>query len=182
VTVQTPPWVQYQALIETYFPPDQWINASCILEAETLAWSLICGTTSPESCVVDLGSLACYSDQTAQPAQAYGLYKIVDVCWNPALARNHTPFTAAEWANILDPVYNVWAASVIWSISGWRAWTTCATCGICGVEGGPIPYPRAPLITTGQPQPAGSTLLLPVTAVAVVGALGALAYAERVGR
>lgn len=159
----TEPWVTYAGLISLYFPADQVPNATCILETETLLRAPECGSTPPESCVVSIPDMSCYSGQAVQPAKAYGLYGIVDVCWNPALAGSNTPFTADEWAKVLDPNYNVWMASVIFSIAGWRAWTTCPACpncppcvyanppcliacslGICSVAGEPVPYPRGP--------------------------------------
>jgi len=189
-----PPWVTYQDLIARYFPLDQQVNAACIMEAETTAWASVCGATPPESCVVDLPPMSCFPTQPVQPAKAYGLYKIVDVCWDPALAGEaNTPFTPGEWANILDPNYNVWAASVVWSIAGWRAWTTCGACancpscvyatppcalpctlGICGVQGGPVPYPRGPVlpVTGGYP-------ISPLLAYGVIGVtLYGLAYLD----
>ena len=180
------PAVSYLQLIQTYFPPEQVANAACILAAETAAWANVCGA-DPASCVVDLGNFSCYPDQPVQPAKAYGLYKIVDLCWDPAKAGVHTPFTASDWAQILDPNTNVWAASVVWSIAGWRAWTTCSQCAdcpscvaatppcalpcggsLCDVPGGPIPYPRAPLSNPLAPAPSAPS---PYLAFGVIGVL-----------
>ena len=131
--------------IMRYFPESQWQNAACILAAEMVQAAVNCPGVDPASCVVDLPEYgSCYPTTSVGPATASGLYGIVDRCWSPALAEDNTPFTPQEWAARLDPVVNVWMASVVYSIAGWRAWSTCAQCGCCDVRGEPIPHPRGP--------------------------------------
>lgn len=146
----------YYNLIQTYLPTSQWANANCISLAE-------CDPASPiyPNCVKDEGGIICGPAQG--PAKSYGLFGLLDVCWDPAL-NPQSPFTADQWAKVLDPNVNTWMASVVWSINGWRAWTTCSQCldcppcvystppclapcggNLCAVPGGPIPYPRGPL-------------------------------------
>ena len=195
----------YICLIQGYFPAEQWANALCLLTNEIDESLQACPNIPPEQCAKDLGVASCYSDQTPIPATAYGLFGIVDVCWSPALAGNETPFTKDDWQHLTsnDPNWQVWAASVVYSIGGWRAWSTCSACldcpgcltlnppcaapcdnrSICEVYGLPIPYPRAPLVPPpGCGAPPGGTPgpTVPVAvavAVPLVG-LGLLALAE----
>jgi hypothetical protein len=174
---------QYLPLIQTYFPAEQVGTAGCILGEEvTLA---LTNCLSPESCVTPLPTaVQCYSDQSPGPASAYGLYQIIDQCWNPALAGGQTPFTDAEWAAVLDPNTNIWMASVIWSIGGWRSWTTCDACQwACLTPGGPIPYPRGPVTNPVYPPTnyVATPLYYAVSAAAVAAALWGLAGLERRG-
>ena len=131
--------------IQEYFPQSQWSNAACILMAEKAQAMQSCPGADPSTCVADLPDYGgCYPDQTPGPATASGLYGIVDRCWDPSLAGDNTPFTPQEWAARLDPLVNVWMASVVYSIAGWRGWSTCSQCGCCDVTGMPIPHPRGP--------------------------------------
>jgi len=126
-------------LIQTYFPEREWQNALCMAKAE-------CGSATPcypQACVTAQGLIQC-GDGQAVEARAWGPFQILDACWNPAL-NPASPFTAAQWAQVLDPNVNVWMASAIWSASGWEAWTTCNECKLCQSLPGDIPYPDGPL-------------------------------------
>ncbi len=70
-----------------------------------------------------------------------------------------SPFTAAQWASVLDPDVNTWMASKIWSIGGWALWTTSepSICNCQGVPGGAIPYPDGPVATVDNPPPPGES-------------------------
>ncbi len=137
--------MDYGSAIHTYFPESQWGNAACILGVEMVEAGQACPDEDPSMCVRQLEAIgSCYPDQPPCLAEASGLYGIVSCCWDPALAQDNTPFTPQEWAARLDPVVNVWMASVVYSIAGWRAWSTCAQCGCCDVRGEPIPHPRGP--------------------------------------
>ncbi len=120
-----------QELIAVYFPEQERERALCIAQAEAVTAGV------RDEGMVDWG-------QGLKPAKSYGPFALVDVCWDPAM-NPASPFSPEQWANILDPNVNVWAASVVWSHGGWRSWTTCGACGACEVAGGPIPYPRGPI-------------------------------------
>ena len=135
----------YEAEIARYFPESQWQNAACILAAEMDQAAANCPGVNPSQCVTELPEISsCYPTMSAGPATASGLYGIVDRCWDPALAGDNTPFTPGDWSMRFDPIWNVWMASVVYSIAGWRAWSTCSACGCCDVKGMPIPHPRGP--------------------------------------
>jgi len=125
----------YYYLIQRYFPPEQWPAADCITMAE-------CPSQDPIQ-VVDQGQIDCGVGGVA--ARAWGLFGILDACWDPAL-KPTSPFTQEQWAQVLDPNVNTWMASVIWSRSGWGVWTTCADCQVCDVVGGTIPHPEGPVV------------------------------------
>ncbi len=154
-------------LIDRYFPEQERANALCIAAAE---WPVeIGGSPSlmpPRDILVrDEGMLDC--GQGLKPAKAYGPFALLDVCWDPALNPDSL-FSSAQWASILDPNVNVWAASVVWSHGGWRSWTTCAACGACEVTGGPIPYPRGPVQVRQPLQSSAGPILVGVAGVGLV--------------
>jgi hypothetical protein len=152
----------YFNLIQKYFPESEWDRADCISVKE-------CSPSRegyPSSCVVNEGLIRCGGD--AVPARSWGIFQILDACWNPDMNPN-SPFTREQWAQVLEPEMNTWMASVIWSRAGWQAWSTCDLCNACDVPGGTIPYPNGPapvspppeiLPTTTQGQGSTGALLL----------------------
>ncbi len=150
----------YLGYIRMYFPPSEWERANCITLKEN-------GAQDPAA-IGEEGLIDC--GQGAVQARSWGLFQILDACWNPELNPN-SPFTAAQWALVTDPNVNVWMASIIWKRSGWNAWTTCSYCDCCNLPyDEPIPHPEGPVPPTVIPpeivKPAGA-------GVAVFG-LGAL--------
>lgn len=176
----------YAPLVSTYFPADAVPAALCILQRQIE----LADSRDPASVItpVTSGQTSCGS----AGGGAYGLFGIVDACWNPALVGpDATPFLPNEWEMVLDPNTNVWMASVVWSIAGWRPWATCQGCNltnapgvppqsICNVPGEAVPYPRHPV---SQGATDGGLPLLPL-ALGAVAALGlhALAMLEAEGR
>lgn len=126
-------------LIRAYFPEGAWGNADCIMQHE-------CPPTSeayPAGCVKEIGVYRCNSVE--MPARAWGPFGLLDVCWDPAV-QALSPFTPDQWSRVLDPNYNVWMASRIWSEHGWTVWTTFNQCHILDIgPGGAIPHPAGPL-------------------------------------
>ena len=149
---------QYYSLIQRYFPPEEWEHAACISAAECPPGS----SGYPASCTRNAGVLQCGAGMPYVNASAYGLFGILDACWDPAVNLD-SPFTHELWARRLEPEVNTWMASVIWSRSGWRAWTSCADCRLCDFRGGAIPFPRGPdeglAPTLGAPLTGGQILL-----------------------
>jgi hypothetical protein len=128
----------YSALIKLYFPQPEWDRAECIAALE-------CDPSVPGypvSCVSSEGEIDCGAGP--QDSHAFGIFKLLDSCYNPIM-NPASPFTLQQWSQVMDPNYNVWMASIIWSKYGWRAWTVCETCAACDIPGGPIPYPRGPV-------------------------------------
>jgi len=164
----------YDELIQVYFPPPQWQAAMCITAIECPPQSL-----DYPRCVVDAstgGPIQCTGGQVVEHPKAYGLFGILDACYDPTLNPG-SPFTPEQWGQVLEPEMNVWMASVIWSLHGWEAWTTCRICEVCQVEGGDIPYPLGPRAPV---QPPSQAMLI---AGAIGGiALGAILVAARKGR
>lgn len=154
----------FYSLIQCYFPPEQVENANCIslMEADP-------ADPRYPAVIKAQGSIVCGGD--AVEAKSYGLFGILDACWNPDM-RVDSPFTAEQWAKVLDPNMNTWMASVIFAANGWRAWTTCGDCQLCNVVGVPVLNPRGP-VDCSQP---GSILPL---AVAIVAHAGILAIGVR---
>lgn len=149
----------YMSLMQTYFPKEEWDRANCIANSE-------CNPSAvgyPNGCISDEGNINCGAG--ARLSHAYGVFKLLDSCWDPEMNPT-SPFTPEQWAKVIDPNYNTWMASVIWSRYGWRAWTTCETCAACDIPGGPIPHPRGP-VEAGEA--AGINWLLILGAAAVVG-------------
>lgn len=178
----------HDALIETYWPPEEWDNAKAVLANMINYYTPGC-FADPVNCVAPLskGDYNCYDWQNlTTPQHAYGLWLIGGNCWDPAVAGSETPFLPEEWVQVLDPNYNTWMASVIWSIGGWgkfigacdvRSAITDPIVGpnpqLCLLHGAPIPYPRNP-VNTG-----GSAGLL--VAVAALAAIGGLIYLDSTG-
>jgi hypothetical protein len=145
----------YFPLIQVYFPQVEWERANCVSVHE-------CSPDRagyPQSCVGFEGAVDC-GHGVVENARSWGIFQILDACWDPALNAS-SPFTAQQWAAVLDPNVNTWMASVIWSRAGWGAWTTCSACDACDVSGGPIPYPRGP-IEVIPPPPSVTSSPLPV--------------------
>lgn len=158
----------YTPFVQRYFPIAEWERAECVIEQE-------CPSSSPGwpySCVREEGLMSCGTDPTPRQAHAYGMFGLLDVCYDPA-ANPGSPFTPYQWMNVLDPNVNAWMASIIWSYAGWRAWTTCPGCNACDVLGEPVPYPRGP-VDLAEPSPPLLWLLLPV--------VGAIIYSLVAGR
>ena len=140
----------YIHLIHRYFPASEWDAAECIIGQECpediSGW--------PYGCIRYQGWMTCGTDPTPREARAYGMFGILDVCYDPAM-NPESPFTPYQWQAVLDPNVNTWMASVIWSNAGWRAWTSCPACNCCDVLGEPIPYPRVPLTSYQNQQRLG---------------------------
>jgi len=158
-------------LIRTYFPEGAWGDADCIMRNE-------CPPTSqayPAGCVREIGRYFCNGVELM--ARAWGPFGLLDACWDPAVQPD-SPFTPDQWARVLDPNYNVWMASRIWSQYGWTVWTTFNQCGIVGVNpGGDIPHPEGPVPELSGVVPIGTmagtaTLFLGAAALGI----GALLY------
>lgn len=130
----------YTPLVQRYFPLSEWVRAECIIEQECPSSQ----ASWPYSCIQAKGWMTCGPNPTPRQASAYGMFGILDVCYDPALNPD-SPFTAEQWQRVLDPNMNAWMASIIWSNAGWRAWTTCEACTACDVLGEPVPYPRGPI-------------------------------------
>lgn len=162
----------YYDLIQRYFPPEEYEHADCISVAECPPSSL----GYPAGCTERVGVLRCGETLPYVNASKFGLFGILDACWDPEVNPD-SPFTAELWARRMEPAINTWMASIIWSRSGWRAWTSCATCGLCQMPGGPVPYPRGPnegpMVEIAGPGP----VLL--AAGGVVLAIGAVAYVAK---
>lgn len=153
-------------IIRLYFPPTEWARASCVANAE-------CDPASanyPTACMGDEGGINCGAGD--RQARSFGIFKLLDVCWDPAM-QSASPFTAEQWARVMEPNVNTWMASVIWSRYGWRAWTTCEDCVACAIPGGPIPYPRGPSNETISKGPGLLTILMASLAVGGVVYAGA---------
>lgn len=120
-------------LIRLYFPPGEHERANSVALTE-------CPTGDPLQ-VRDEGWVDCGQGQ--REAKSYGVFRLLDVCFDPALSPE-SPFTVEQWARRLDPNVNVWMASVVFSRYGWRAWTSCGEAEACEYAGLPIPYPRGP--------------------------------------
>lgn len=153
-----------EELVHRYFPQEQWANALCVARAECSE-----GAEYPANCVKHVGGIQC--GQSSGDATAYGPFGLLDVCWDPDL-NTDSPFTTAQWANVMDLEMNVWMASIIWSRHGFRAWTTCEGCNVCSVPGGPIPYPRG--LATGEDAGVSDAARLIVGGLVVVGGLAYL--------
>jgi hypothetical protein len=169
-----------ETLIRTYFPEGEWEHADCILRHE-------CPPTTeayPAGCVREIGNYRCNGVEGL--ARAWGAFGLLDVCWSPEV-QSDSPFTPEQWARVLDPNYNVWMASRIWSLYGWSVWTTFNQCGIQSVEpGGTIPHPEGPLANLSDwllPRDGGgfdsTTLVVGIVAVAAGAALYAAESARR---
>lgn len=117
-------------LVAIYFPPEEWDRAMCIASAEY-------PDLPPEQLV---GPIV----KDDPDGRCYGPFALLDRVWDPSMNPD-SPFTREQWAAVLEPNTNVWMASKVWAIAGWRAWDVCPQCEACSVRGGPIPYPRAPL-------------------------------------
>ena len=130
----------YSHLIRRYFPESQWVAAECIAEKESVSGD----NTLPYGGIRSEGWMTCGTDPTPREAKSYGLFAILDVCYDPAMNPD-SPFTSYQWQAVLDDNVNTWMASIIWSNAGWRAWTSCPECNCCDVLGEPIPYPRGPI-------------------------------------
>ena len=128
----------FDHFIQRYFPSDQWENAACISLAEV-------PTDAPgyPDVVRSVGPIEC-AGVAVEDAQAYGIFGILDVCYDPAISLT-SPFPQHYWDRVLDPNVNTWMAALIWSINGWEAWTTCASCNVCDVDGTIVPHPRHPV-------------------------------------
>jgi hypothetical protein len=134
------PQSPFYPYIQAYFPREQWEIADCIQVKE-------CSPTRegyPDSCVAEEGLVDCGHGPVQ--ARSWGIFQILDACWNPALNPD-SPFSPQAWAQVMDPNVNTWMASVIWSRGGWGAWTTCSLCDACSIPGGAIPHPDGPLIS-----------------------------------
>lgn len=119
--------------IQTYFPQSEWDRAECISRAEcSAAWN-----GNP---------LACKGPEAV--GYSWGPFQIYDQVWSPYI-NSASPFTTAQWDQVLDLNVNTWMASVVWSRSGWGAWSTCHGCEVCGVGPGAIPYPNGPVAVGG---------------------------------
>lgn len=163
----------YIGLIQRYFPPAEHERANCIQLAEC------CPDDAgfPTSCVRPIGAVDC-GGLVVQNAVAYGIFGILDACWNPALNQG-SPFTAAIWSQVMDPEVNTWMASVIWSRNGWGVWTTCGKCDACVNPGPPptgatypIPFPDGP--ATSLPPSTMQSALVPIAVIGVGAAVYAL--------
>jgi len=128
-------------LIQKYFPESEWDRADCIAAIECVAGPC----QSSDKGLVDCGGPG------PVYAKAWGVFGILDACWSPYYNPS-SPFTRDEWDHVLDPEYNVWMASVIWSLGGWKVWTTCSECNACDIPGGPVPCPGGPLSCLPPPQ------------------------------
>lgn len=178
--------VNTDRLIETYWPESEWVNAKAMLANILTAYQPPACHADPVNCVARGGPHeTCYDWQTPAQTHRYGLWLITDACWNPDLAAAETPFTAAEWAQVLDPNVNTWMASVIWSIGGWGKFNGCndiygddpiagVRSTLCLHRGGPVPQPRHPVAVSAG----GSGLIVAALAVA---AIGGLAYLDSQG-
>lgn len=151
------PLSPYYNLIQVYFPPDQWDNADIISVHE-------CSPDRsgfPGSCVGPEGYIDCAGMRTTDFRSSYGPFQVFESCWNPAM-NPRSPFTPAQWAQVLDPNMNIWMASVIWSSGGWGMWGTCGALNLCGVPGGPIPHPEGPVPLPSIPPPEPGPVPVPV--------------------
>jgi len=164
-------------LIRTYFPEGAWGDAACIVSHE-------CPPTTeayPAGCVKEIGRYLCGGVEMA--ARAWGPFGLLDVCWDPAV-QSASPFTSEQWGRVLDPNYNVWMASRIWSQYGWQVWSTFNQCGIQSTQpGGAIPHPNGPLPElSGLPAngtPGGFETVTLLVGVAAVGLAVALHQGKR---
>ena len=135
----------YLSLIQRYFPSAQWEIANCLSLAECCP-----DRQDYPHCVTPQGSVVCGGEPVTN-ASSYGLFGLVDACWNPAMNAS-SPFTPAQWAQVLDPEMNTWMASVVYSLQGWSAWTSCSSCPDSCTNPGPppagerwpVPFPNAP--------------------------------------
>ncbi len=139
----------YFNLIQKYFPESEWGCADCISVHE-------CSPNRegyPQSCVANEGMIRCRPDLPAVPARSWGIFQILDACWNPDMNPG-SPFTREQWAQVMDPEMNTWMASRIWSGGGWGLWSTRDVyCPECTSSGGPTPYPDGPAPAPPPPAP-----------------------------
>lgn len=176
---------RYVGLVSKYFPAAEVDHALCLLSHEILGAQAECPGQDPEACVRVLGGdVGCPDGVLPGPGTASGLFGILDTCWDPTTRSDRTPFIESEWDARFDVETNIWMASVVWSIGGWRAWPSCGWCmeggvSICAITGGPIPFPRHPVpgsvgdgFNPTVPLIAGTLLLLSACGLAHLEARG----------
>ena len=82
----------YYSAIQRYFPREQWENANCISVAE-------CSPDQegyPNTCESPVqGPLQCGDSPTVDLPKSYGVFGLLDVCWDPAI--NPLSPVPAEW-------------------------------------------------------------------------------------
>jgi len=114
--------------------------------------------------------LQCGDSAVVDAPQSYGVFGLLDVCWDPAI-NPLSPVPAEWWARRMEPEVNTWIASLIWASGGWRSWTTAEAtgCNIASVPGGPIPYPRNPTELMSYDTGASDGLLALIVGVVTLG-------------
>lgn len=118
---------QWRALIQHYFPPEQWDNAYQVMMAESG------------------GNPNAANDQVPQRERSFGLFQI---------NTNVHPLTREQ---AMDPETNIRYAAQLYSQQGWRPWSAAQQLGLVGSPGKPpgqaAPVVQAGGATVPTPRP-----------------------------